>query len=84
MVFDFYHDHAQPLDRIQVGKYLIVRSSSPSNCVICGTKTFWRDSDEMKPVCEKQCLFYLHQRSRNLFAAFKELLKEGRNDRISP
>jgi len=61
MVFDFYHDHAQPLDRIQVGKHLIVRSSSPSNCIICGTKTFWCDSEDMKPVCEKLCLRQLHK-----------------------
>ena len=61
MIFDMCYKHAQPLNRIQVSQYLIVRSSTKSKCIICGTETHWRDSDDMQPVCEKACLRQLHR-----------------------
>ena len=75
MIFDRYYDKAQSLDRIQVGHHIIVRSSTPSKCIICGTETHWRDSDDMQAVCEKECLFELHYNSPNIFVTFTESLK---------
>ena len=62
MIFDNYNESMQHhLSRIQVGKHMICRSSVKAKCAICGTETHWRDADEMKPVCEKECLRQLHR-----------------------
>ena len=62
MIFDFYDKALQhPLTRIQIGQHVIVRSSTPAKCIICGTETHWRDSEDMQPVCEKLCLRQLHK-----------------------
>ena len=54
MIFDHYDTSVQqPLTRIQVGEHIIVRSSIKSKCIICGRETHWRDSEDMRPVCEK-------------------------------
>ena len=43
MIFDRYSQSLQqPLNRIQIGHYVIVRSSTKSKCKICGTETHWR------------------------------------------
>ena len=61
MIFDKYYQHAQPLNRIQIGQHVIVRSSTPAKCFICGAETHWRDSKDMQPVCEKVCLRQLYK-----------------------
>jgi len=61
MIFDFYDKAVQtPLTRIQIGQHVIVRSSTPAKCFICGAETHWRDSEDMQPICEKICLQQLH------------------------
>ena len=79
IIFDKYYQLAQPLNRIQVGKNLIVRSSEKALCVICGREIHWRDSAEMQAVCEKSCLFHLHNQSNILN---KEDLKNGHSNRV--
>lgn len=80
MTFEMYFAESKSLERRMVGQNIIVKSSQPAPCKICGAKTYWRESVDMQPICSRQCLHYhLHPIPVMRDPAYAEIQEELRS-----